>query len=285
VNFDLSVYRLDADGRAIAPAVARGAASGRNSEAAVYAPQGGTVEPGEYLVVVDNVCSKDSDDDPRLPGYQPVNCVHANVPNEDAFTGSVTLGNQIPSVTLVGPDTTPAKQSTTYEAVADDLDGTILSYLFDLDGDGVYELDSDGISKVATKFPSRGKHTIGVQVLDDSGAVALATKTVTVTRAVKKPDTRPPLTSFRLNRSSFGGAGRHSLVVSYRLREKARVEVKLRRRGKLVRVIGRGVRKGKRTYRIVVPPAHLKRGVYTVRISVAAASGKRQVVQRSSRRR
>jgi hypothetical protein len=286
VNFDLSVYRLDADGHAIAPAVARSAATGRSSEAAVYAPQGGTVEPGEYLVVVDNVCSKDTDDNPRLPGYQPVACgIQPPAADEDAFTGSASLGNQIPSVTLVGPDTTPAKQSTTYEAVADDLDGTILSYLFDLDGDGVYELDSDGISKVATKFPTRGKHTVGVQVLDDDGAVALATKTVTVTKAVKKPDTRPPLTSFRLNRSAFGGAGRHSLVVSYRLREKARVEVKLRRRGKLVRVIGRGVRKAKRTYRIVLRPTHLKRGVYTVRIAVAAASGKRQVVQRSSRRR
>jgi hypothetical protein len=283
VNLDLSVYRLDADGHAIAPAVARSAATGRNSEAAVYAPQGGIVEPGDYLVVVDNVCSKDTDDNPKLPGYQPVNCgIQPPAASEDAFTGSVMLGNQIPSVTLVGPDTTPAKQNTTYEAVADDLDGTILSYLFDLDGDGVYELDSDGISKVATKFPSRGKHTIGVQVLDDSGAVALATKTVTVTAAVKKPDTRPPLTSFRLSRSSFS---RKSLVVSYRLREKARVEVKLRRRGKLVRVIGRGVRKPKRTYRIVLRPAHLKRGVYTVRISVEAASGKRQVVQRSSRRR
>jgi hypothetical protein len=285
VNLDLSVYRLDAAGRTINPAVARSAATGRSTETAVYAPQASTVEPGRYLVVVDNYCSRDSDDDPRSAGYQPANCVHGNVANEDDFSGSVTLGNQIPSVTLVGPDTTPAKQSASYEAVADDLDGTILSYLFDLDGDGVYELDSDGISKISTKFPSRGPHTIGVQVLDDSGAVALATKTVTVTKAVKKPDTRPPLTSFKLSRKSFGGAARHSLVVSYRLREKARVEVKLRRRGKLVRVIGRGVRKGKRTYRIVLRPAHLKRGVYTVSIAVAAASGKRQVVQRASRRR
>ena len=74
-------------------------------------------------------------------------------------------------------------------------------------------------------------------------------------------------------------------MVIYRLREKARVEVKLRRGKKLVRVIGRGVRKGKRTYRIALRPAHLKRGVYTVRINVAAASGKRQVASLASRRR
>ena len=41
----------------------------------------------------------------------------------------------------------------------------------------------------------------------------------------------------------------------------------------------------KRTYRIVLRPSHLRRGVYTVRILVAAASGKRQVAQKSSRRR
>jgi hypothetical protein len=188
-------------------------------------------------------------------------------------------------VTLAGPDRTPAKQSTTYEAVADDVDGEITSYLFDLDGDGVYELDSDGNAKVPVTFPSRGVHTIGVQVIDDAGAVALATKTITVTRAIKPPDTRPPLTSFALSRTSFGGAQKRSLVITYRLREKARVDVKLRRSGKLVRLIGRGVRKAKKTYRIVLRPQHLRRGVYTVRIAVAAASGKTQVEERTSRRR
>jgi hypothetical protein len=287
VNLDLTLYRLDADGRAINPAVARSATTGRAAETAVYAPPGVPVEPGRYLVVVDNVCSRDLDDDPREPGYQPADCgIGANPPaNEDDFSGSATLGNQLPAVTLTGPDTVPAKESATFEAVADDLDGTILSYLFDLDGDGVYELDSDGNSEVSTKFPSRGPRTIGVEVLDDSGAVALATKSIRVTRAIKKPDTRPPLISFRLSRTSFGGADERRLVVYYRLREKARVDVKLRRRGKLVRLIGRGVRKAKRTYRIVLRPAHLRRGVYTVRIFVAAASGKRQVAQKSSRRR
>jgi hypothetical protein len=286
VNLDLSIYRLDGAGRAINPAVARSAGTGRASEAAVYAPSGTPVPPGRYLVVVDNVCSRDRDQDPRSSTPKPAACgIGQEIPDEDSFTGSVTLGNQIPSVTLEGPDRTPAKQSTTYEAVADDLDGEIVSYLFDLDGDGVYETDSDGNSKVATTFLSRGTRTIGVQVLDDSGAVALATKTVTVTRAVRAPDTRPPIISFSLSRTEFGGADDRRLVVSYRLREKARVELKLRRKGKLVRLIGRGVRKGQHTYRLVLRPAHLRRGVYTVQIFVASASGKHQVEQRSSRRR
>ena len=40
-----------------------------------------------------------------------------------------------------------------------------------------------------------------------------------------------------------------------------------------------------RYYRIRLRPAHLRRGRYTVRIFVAAASGKRQVAQLSARRR
>ena len=286
VNLDLSIYRLDDNGKAINPAVARSATTGRASETAVYAPQGSTVPPGDYLIVVDNVCSKDSDPNPNLPGHPPVNCRHRpDVPDEDDFSGTATLGNQIPEVTITGPDSTPAKQSTTYEAVADDLDGTISSYLFDLNGDGTYELDSDGSAKVATSFATRGPHTIGVQVIDDSGAVALATKTVNVTAAIKKPDTRPPLSSFRISGTSFGGPAGRSLVISYKLREKSRVEVKLRRGAKLVRVIDRGVRRWGHRYRIVLRPSHLPLGVYTVSIFVASASGKHQVAQHSSRRR
>lgn len=286
VNLEVSVYKVGGDGRAQAPAVARSASTGRAGEAAVYAPTGATVPPGRYLVVVDNVCSRDADDDPRSPDpSKRANCgIGAQVPDEDTFTGTVTLGNQIPSVTLTGPDSTRARESTTFTAVAADNDGTISAYLFDLDGDGVYELDSDGNSEVATTFPSRGPRTIGVQVLDDSGAVAIATKAVTVTRAAKQPDMRPPLMEFRLSRKTFGGAAKRRLVVIYKLREKARVELKLRRKTKLVRVIGRGVRTGKRTYRIPLRPMHLRRGVYTVRINVAAASGKHQVESLRARR-
>ena len=197
----------------------------------------------------------------------------------------MTLGNQAPTVTLSGPASVRAKEPATFRATASDADGTISTYLFDLDGNGTYELDSDGMPEVTTVFPVRGPRTIGVQVLDDAGAAAFATFDVTVTRAASKPDTRPPLTTFRLNRTSFGGASKHALVVTYRLREKSRVEVKLRRKNRLVRLIDRGVRKRNRYYRIRLRPAHLRRGVYTVRIFVAAASGKRQVAQLSARRR
>jgi hypothetical protein len=285
VDLDLTVYRLGADGRPASPALARSAAKGRASELAVYAPSGATVEPGRYLVVVDNVCSRDADTNPRTG--TPAACgIGANPPaNEDDFEGTVTLGNQAPAVTLSGPASVRAKETATFRATATDADGTISTYLFDLDGDGTYELDSDGMPEVSTIFAARGRRMIGVQVLDDSGAAAFASFSVNVTRAARAPDTRPPLTTFKLNRKTFGGGDPHSLVVTYRLREKARVEVKLRRGNRLVRLIDRGVRKRNHYYRIRLRPAHLRRGRYTVRIFVAAASGKRQVTQLSARRR
>jgi len=286
VNLDLSVYRLDDEGHAINPAVTRSVGERRAFENAVYAPSGAPVEPGRYLVVVDNVCSRDADDDPRTPVRDRANCgIGGEVPNEDDFDGTVTLGNQTPTVALEGPDRVPARQAVTYTARASDAEGEISTYLFDLDGDGTYELDSDGNPEVAHKFPTRGTYTIQVQVLDDAGAVGYATKTVTVTRPPKAASRLQPVTTFRLSRKSFGGAAKRRLVVTYRLREKARVEVKLRRGKRLVRLIGRGGRKAGRYYRIVLSPSHLKKGVYTVRMSVLAASGKRQVVQLSARRR
>jgi hypothetical protein len=285
IDLDLSVYRLRSDGSPEGPAIARSAAKDRSTERAVYAP--GTVEPGRYLVVVDNVCSRDRDDDPRTPDPSDrANCgIGAEVPDEDDFEGTITLGNQAPKVTLTGPASVRAKETATFRATASDPDGTISTYLFDLDGNGTYELDSDGIPEASATFATRGRRTVGVQVLDNSGAAAFASWDVTVTRPV---DTRPPLRTFRLSRTTFGGAAKRSLVITYRLREKARVEIKLRRgagTGKLVRVIERGVRNGRRYHRIRLRPSHLRRGRYVVRIFVQGASGKRQVAQLAARRR
>jgi PKD domain len=283
IDLDLAIYRAGPDGRPVAPALARSAAKGRASETAFYAPPGAPVEPGRYVVVVDNVCSRDAD---RRPNGAPANCgIQPPAPDEDDFEGTVTLGNQAPSVTLTGPATVRAKETATFRAEANDPDGTISTYLFDMDGDGTYELDSDGMPEASTVFATRGPHRIGVQVLDDSGAAAFATYDFTVARAAPTPDPRPPLSTFKLSRKDFGGSAGRTLVVTYRLREKARVEVKLRRGDRLVRLIDRGVRKGKRYYRIRLKPSHLRRARYTVRIFVQAASGKRQVAQLSARRR
>jgi hypothetical protein len=291
VNLDLTVYRVGPDGRVAGVAVARSATSGSASELATYAPPDGRpIEPGRYLVVIDNVCSRDADDDPRSPNpAKRADCgIGEELPDEDDFSGSVTLGNQYPAVTLTGPDAGEPQQALTFTALAEDRDGAIAGYWFDLDGNGTYEHDGHGSASAATSFDDLGSYTVGVQVLDDAGAVAYGARTVTIAeppREAVPARSRPPLLSFRLNRRTFGGARNRRLIVSYRLRERARVNVVLRRGSRFVRRIGAGVRRARRTYRIALKPARLRRGVYTVSIAVAAASGRVQVARLSSRRR
>ena len=60
-----------------------------------------------------------------------------------------------------------------------DPDGSVASYAWDLDGDGAYERQS-GAGTLAHVFETAGEHSVGVRVLDDSGASADARTTVTV---------------------------------------------------------------------------------------------------------
>lgn len=287
VNFDLYVYRLDAGGVAVGPAVARAASAFRRaSETAVHSPEGGTVEPGRYLVVVDNYCSRDADDDPRTAAPDTADCgIGEEIPDEDDFQGEVTLGNQLPTVSLQVPERGVAGEPVTVTADAEDPDGTIDAYWFDLDGDGTYEQDTDGIPRADATYPAAGTYRVGVQVHDDDGAVAVARATLVVARAPRARIDRDPIRSFRLNATSFGGPRGRRLVITYRVYERSRVAVSLRRGSRRVRRIDAGVRRSSRSYRIVVKPTRLRKGRYTLRLSVLAASGKRQTAELTARRR
>ena len=198
----------------------------------------------------------------------------------------MTLGNQAPSVTLTGPASVRAREIATFRATASDADGTISTYLFDFDGDGTYELDSDGMPEASTIFQTRGRRTIGVQVLDDAGAAAFATLDVNVARAARKPDTRPPLRTFRLSRTSFGGAAKRSLVDHLPAAREGAGGGQAAARA-AARAADRPRRAQARPL-LPDPPASRRTCAaarYTVRIFVAAASGKRQVAQLSARRR
>ena len=120
IDLDLYVYRLRLRRpRRTAPAIARSAAKASRRERAVYAPSGATVEPGRYLVVVDNVCSRDADTTRAATGR--ADCgIGPNPPaDEDDFEGTVTLGNQAPTVTLTGPASVRAKETATFRADAE----------------------------------------------------------------------------------------------------------------------------------------------------------------------
>ena len=70
----------------------------------------------------------------------------------------------------------------TYSAAAStDSDGEVVRYLWDMDGDGVYELDAGPISQRQVLYPAAGDHTVGVKVLDNLGASDTAVLSVSLT--------------------------------------------------------------------------------------------------------
>ena len=99
------------------------------------------------------------------------------------------------------------------------------------------------------------------------------------------PPALKPLRSFNLGAPVFGGRKGRKLMVRYRLRERATVTVGLYRGKKRVKRLATGTKRaGGSTYKISVKPRKYKRGNYTVRITVRAASGKTQSARLSAKR-
>ncbi len=296
VDLDLYIYRRRPDGSIVPGAIASSASFGDNTEDAVYTPKilGQPVEPDRYVAVVDNWCSRDADDDPTssTPADTADCPIGANPPaSEDDFFGSVVLGpaqitNQLPGVTLNGPDAGRVGSQLTYTAQAGDADGRITNYRFDLNGDGFFETNTLTGNVAVAEFERAGVYNVGVQVTDDKGDTAYASKAVRVTGPPRVvPIGLSPLHSFKLSNPVFGGRKGRSLVVRYRLRERSRVILSLYRGKKRVKRLASGNKRANRTYRIKVKSKGLRKATYTARISVRSlATGKRQRARLSSKR-
>ena len=297
IDFDMYVYRQRPNGTVDGNPIAQGA-SGDPEEHATYVPPviDSPVEPGTYVVVVDNWCSSDTDPI-AVELYEDVTgpiCDIGAYEDEDDFSGRVEFqpfvrSNRPPQVSLAGPDGGTAGQRLTFRATATDEDGSIAGYAFDLDGDGNFEYDNARNSAATRLFDQPGVFNIGVRVIDDRGGVAYASKRVTITGtavgappgAGKPVSARNLLSTFRLNRPVFGGRSERPLIVRYRLRDRARVTLSLYRgRGndkKLVKRIIRAVRREGTTYKHKIPSRGLRRGNYSVRIAVRTSDGRRKV--------
>src|SRR4029453_3434778 len=86
---------------------------------------------------------------------------------------------------------------------------TIVSYQWDLDGDGTFETNT-GTNPVAThSYPAEGSFDVRLRVTDNGGATDLAVRTITVL------DNQPPTAAFTVNpnpvvvgqNASFNGSG------------------------------------------------------------------------------
>ena len=291
VDLDLFVYRLKPNGEMVSNNVARSAQGGTNSEDAQHRPPVGNVQPDTYRIVVDNWCSRNNEGGGCYTGADP--------PNEDDFSGEVRFGgalisNPLPSVSLTGPKSGTVGQQLTFTANAND-DEPIDNYAFDFDGDGRFESDNLRSNTATHRFETPGVVNVGVRVIDQDGDRAFGILEVSIsgagaaggaagggTTVVGAPGR--PLLSFKLSRPVFGGPKRRSLVVRYRLRERANVTVSLYRGKKRIRRLSQGAKQANRTYRMVVKPGKLRRATYTVRLSLRTVSGKRQRSRLSSKR-
>lgn len=89
--------------------------------------------------------------------------------------------NQVPNASMsISPGAT-AGQPVTFTDTSSDPDGYIAARAWDLDNDGAFD---DGTGATATRtFPAAGTYTVRLQVTDNQGATAVATRTVTVAAA------------------------------------------------------------------------------------------------------
>jgi plastocyanin len=73
-----------------------------------------------------------------------------------------------------------------------DPDGTVVSYAWDLDGDGAFERQTGGEATIAHAFETAGERSVAVRALDESGESADATASVTVTEPQPEPAPAAP---------------------------------------------------------------------------------------------
>ncbi|MFB6228338.1 MAG: S8 family serine peptidase [Halobacteriales archaeon] len=92
--------------------------------------------------------------------------IRLNVPPTAAFSASTTEPNALDPVTFDASG-------------SEDLDGDVVTYEWDLDGDGEYD-DATGIETDAVFTPA-GEVTVGLRVIDDAGGTNTTVTTLTVT--------------------------------------------------------------------------------------------------------
>jgi plastocyanin len=92
----------------------------------------------------------------------------------------------------VSPDPVVAGEGAVLDASASrDPDGSVVSYAWDLDGDGSFEQAGGAEARLAHVFSEAGARTVGVRVVDATGDSADASATVNV-QAPPEPEPAPP---------------------------------------------------------------------------------------------
>jgi hypothetical protein len=129
------------------------------------------------------------------PGRHLVSVRVSDSNGDTAQTKPETLRvNAPPAANLVlGPNPAAEGQEVTVDASSStDSDGSIVSYEFDLDGNGSFELNNGANPKVQRVFPA-GTTAVGARVTDNEGAASIVTANLVVNA---RPANQIPVASF-----------------------------------------------------------------------------------------
>ncbi len=92
--------------------------------------------------------------------------------------------NQPPEVTAGGPYDVAEGGSIVVESIGNDPDGDTLTYIWDLDNDGVFETPGQNVVFSAENLTGPATQTIAVQVTDPAGLLATAQTTINILQGV-----------------------------------------------------------------------------------------------------
>jgi PKD repeat protein len=149
----------------------------------------GTIENYAWDLDGDGTFETDTGTSPRASTAYAANGVHVvavKVTDDEGKSGlaidSVTVDNRPPTAAFSwSPQTPKKKKPAAFDASASrDPDGSVVRYLWDFDGNGT--ADAQSASPTAShSFAEAGSYTVRLTVVDDDGATASTTRTVSVT--------------------------------------------------------------------------------------------------------
>ena len=105
---------------------------------------------------------------------------------DDKVARTIQVNDRPEADFTVSPDAPLTGDDVTFTSDSNDSDGTIVSYEWEIDGDGFNEGSDPSLT---TSFGLPGDHEVRLRVTDNDGGQAIATKTVTIAN-------RPPIASF-----------------------------------------------------------------------------------------
>ena len=208
------------------------------------------------------------------PGFDAAGTYRATVTASDGqssaaatFTLTVNNVNRPPMADAGGPYAVAEGEPITLDASRSfdpDVDGAVVRYEWDLDGDGAYD-DAAG-ETITTAFGDEGTYVVGLRVTDDLGAQATTTTRVVVTNVAPIVGAiSAPLSAVRVNAtvavsaafSDPGSRDAHTAVWDWNDGTTSA--------GTVSETAGRGSITGTHSYRAA--------GVYTVRLTVTDEDG------------